>query len=112
MQGRAAVERELAFGCAREDIGRDAGGARERVNLDSFERLDAGCGQKLGTDQARAVVHRVEAGHLQLMDFAVYECAKHGRLLKTSASTHGPPGLDPESLAQDSLENLAGAVFG
>src|SRR4051794_38173001 len=112
MQGRASVKRELAFGCAGKYVGGDAGGAGERVNLDSFERLDAGRGEKLRTDQARAVVHRVEAGHLQLMDFAVYECAKHGRLLKTSASTHGPPRLDPESLAQDSLENLAGAVFG
>jgi len=50
MQGRASVECELAFGGAREDIGGDAGGAGERVNLDSLERLDAGRGQKLGTE--------------------------------------------------------------
>src|SRR5258705_5911125 len=84
MQGRPSVECEFAFGGAREDIGRDAGGAGERVNLDSLERFDAGCGQKLGTDQAGAVVHWFQAGHLQPMNFAAHEGSKHDSFFHAS----------------------------
>src|SRR4051812_49401592 len=103
MQGRPSVEYEFAFGCAREDIGCDAGGAGERVNLDSLERLDAGCGQKLGTDQAGAVVHWVEAGHLQPMNFAAHEGSKHDSFSHAShAPTMSSSAIDESSYSTSS----------
>src|SRR5437879_11214122 len=55
VQGRAAVEGELAFRGARKHVSSDAGGTGERINLDLLERLDPGRSDKVGPYQARAV---------------------------------------------------------
>src|SRR5438132_984641 len=48
VQGRAAVEGELAFHGARKHVSSDAGGTGERINLDLLEWLDPGRGEKVG----------------------------------------------------------------
>ena len=49
VQGRAAVEGELAFRGARKHVSSDASSTGERINLDLLERLDPGRSEKLGT---------------------------------------------------------------
>src|SRR3954451_7369545 len=49
MQGRAAVEGELAFRGTGKHVRSDAGGIGERIYLDLLEWLDSGRGEKFGT---------------------------------------------------------------
>src|SRR5207253_11388962 len=65
VQGRAAVEGELAFRGARKHVSSDAGGTGERIYLDLLERLDPGRGEKVGAYQARAAILWLKTSDLQ-----------------------------------------------
>ena len=49
MQGRAAVEGELAFRGTRKHVSSDARGTGERIYFDLLERFDSGHSEKFGT---------------------------------------------------------------